>query len=157
MKTAILFLIINTMLWSGDQAILQADMARFVMTDTATLSGGYPDTKQDNLSQYVMTVTVTAYSPSVDETDSTPHTTASNRRVRDGICALSRDIEKEFDLKFGDMIYLYFKEGIEICEFQDRMNLRIRKTVDLFIWWKRAALRFGVIENVGMGFERRPK
>ena len=101
---------------------------------------------------YVMTVTVTAYSPSVDETDSTPYTTAPNKRVRDGICALSRDIEKRFDLKFGDMIYL---EGIGTCEFQDRLNKRIRKTVDLFFWWKLAAFKFGVVEGVRMGFKRR--
>ncbi len=129
MKTAILYLIINAILW-----------------------GGYPDNGNAKMSQYVMTVTVTAYSPSVDETDSTPYTTASNKRVRDGICALSQDIEKQFDLQWGDMIYL---EGIGTCEFQDRMNKRMRKTVDLFFWWKRAAKRFGVIEGVRMGFEKR--
>ncbi len=129
MKAAILYLIINAVLW-----------------------GGYPDNGNTKMSGYVMTVTVTAYSPSVDETDSTPYITASNTRVRDGICALSRDIEKELDLRFGDMIYL---EGIGTCEFQDRMHKRMRRTVDLFIWWKRAAKRFGVIEGVRMGFERK--
>jgi len=118
MKIAILYLIINAVLWGGDQAILQANIAR-----------------------YVMTVTVTAYSPSVDETDSTPYITASNRRVRDGICAISRDIEKELDLKWGDMIYL---EGIGTCEFQDRMHRRKRKQVDLFMWNKSDAVRFGI-------------
>ena len=101
---------------------------------------------------YIMAVTVTAYSPSVDETDSTPYITASNQRVRDGICALSRDIEKQFKLKFGDLIHL---EGIGTCEFQDRMHKRKRRQVDLFMWWKRAALRFGVIERVRMRVERK--
>ncbi len=118
MKTTILYLIINAILWGGDRAILQANIAR-----------------------YVMTVTVTAYSPSVDETDSTPYITASNKRVRDGICAISRDIEKELDLQFGDTIYL---EGIGTCEFQDRMHRRKRKQVDLFMWNKSDAVRFGI-------------
>ena len=88
-----------------------------------------------------ITVTVTAYNASSLQTDSTPMITASNIRVRSGICAVSRDIERRFKLKFGDIIHL---ENIGSCEFQDRMHRRKRKQVDLFMWEYKDAIEFGV-------------
>ncbi|KKM04555.1 hypothetical protein LCGC14_1762960, partial [marine sediment metagenome] len=35
-------------------------------------------------------------------------------------------------------------EGIGTCEFQDRMHRRKRKQVDLFMWNKSDAVRFGI-------------
>jgi len=85
-------------------------------------------------------VTVTAYNALSSQTDSTPFITASNTRVRSGICAVSRDIERTLGLKFGDFLHL---EGIGTCEFQDRMHRRKRKQVDLFMWDRASALEFG--------------
>jgi len=83
---------------------------------------------------------VTAYTASVEETDDTPFITASNQQVRVGICALSRDIEKDFGLKFGDEIII---EGLGKFEFQDRMNKRLKKHVDIFMSSKFEAFKFG--------------
>ncbi len=85
-------------------------------------------------------VTVTAYTPSLEETDSTPFITASNKRVRSGIIALSRDLERDLEVKFGALIKL---DGIGVYEFQDRMNRRIVRGVDIFMWKKTDALNFG--------------
>ena len=68
------------------------------------------------------------YNADEEQTDSTPTITASGERVREGICALSRDIEQEFGLEFGDKIFI---NGYGEFEFQDRMNKRIKKGVDL--------------------------
>lgn len=96
-------------------------------------------------------VTVSAYNPLPNQTDSTPLITASNKRVQEGFCAMSRDLEKRFKLKFGDPIHLV---GIGTCEFQDRMNRRKKLQVDLFMWKKKDAIKFG-IKKAWMRVERR--
>jgi 3D (Asp-Asp-Asp) domain-containing protein len=89
-------------------------------------------------------VKVTAYSPTIDQCDDTPFITASNQRVRDGIVALSRDLEKEFKFKFGDLVTL---DGIGVFEFQDRMHPRWERKVDVFMWKRQDALEFGVVDT----------
>lgn len=86
-------------------------------------------------------VSVTAYTATPSQCDSTPHITASNIRVRLGIVALSRDLERQFDLKFGDKLVL---EGLGVFEFQDRMHSRWRNKVDIFMFDYQKALHFGV-------------
>ena len=53
---------------------------------------------------------------------------------------LSRDIEKKFKLKFGDYVYI---ENFGLFEFQDRMNKRKIKSVDVFMWNIKKAVKFG--------------
>jgi 3D (Asp-Asp-Asp) domain-containing protein len=89
-------------------------------------------------------VQVTAYTPTKDQCDDTPFITASNQRVRDGIIALSRDLEEDFGLEFGDTVVL---EEIGVFEFQDRMHPRWERKVDIFMWERREALEFGVQET----------
>jgi len=86
-------------------------------------------------------VTLTAYSARVRETDSTPNITASNKRVKEGHVALSRDLERKFGLRFGDKINIH---KIGIFEFQDRMHRRKKKQVDIFMKSTKMALKFGV-------------
>ncbi len=90
--------------------------------------------------------TVTFYTPSSDETDSTPHITASGARVRSGICAISRDLE-EFGFTFGRSIYV---EGLGSFEIQDRMHRRWKNRIDILVMSKRQARRLGKIENVNV-------
>jgi hypothetical protein len=52
-------------------------------------------------------VKVTAYNPVRSQTDGSPFITASNKRVRDGMIALSRDLERDLGFRFGDTVYLY--------------------------------------------------
>ena len=84
----------------------------------------------------IIEVTITAYTPSYKECDSDPHITSSNRRVKIGYVALSRDLEYKMKLGFGDIILIPF-------EFQDRMNKRHKNRIDLFLWSKESAIKFG--------------
>jgi len=84
----------------------------------------------------IIEVTVTAYTPSYKECDSDPHITSSNRRVRFGFVALSRDLEERLNCEFGDMILIPF-------EFQDRMNKKCINRIDIFMWSKESAKKFG--------------
>ena len=87
-----------------------------------------------------ISVTITAYTSTKDQCDDTPFITASNIRVRKGIIALSRDIEKDFGLKFGDKVEI---KGLGIFEFQDRMNKRWTRKVDIFMLCREKAIKFG--------------
>jgi len=85
-------------------------------------------------------VVVTAYNPVVAQTDSTPTITASNKRVRPGIVALSRDLEKEFGFKFGDTVVI---EDHGSFVFEDRMNKRWTRRVDILMFSWEDARKFG--------------
>lgn len=84
-------------------------------------------------------VTVTAYSPRVQETDSTPYRTASNRPVRQGIVAVSRDL---FDMGwvFGRKVYL---KGLGLFTIDDLMASDKRNQIDIFMDDTAEALDFG--------------
>ena len=85
-------------------------------------------------------VSVSAYNALPSQTDDTPFIMASNRRVFHGACALSRDIERDYGLKFGDEIHLK-DHGTYI--FADRMNKRWTRKVDIFMWSYSKAISFG--------------
>jgi 3D (Asp-Asp-Asp) domain-containing protein len=85
-------------------------------------------------------VVITAYNPVVTQTDSTPTITASNKRVRPGIVALSRDLEEEFGFKFGDTVVI---EDHGFFVFEDRMNKRWTRRVDILMISREAARKFG--------------
>lgn len=86
-------------------------------------------------------VKVTAYNPVQSQTDSSPLITASNKRVRAGMVALSRDLEVEFGFRFGDTVYL---DGLGKFVFEDRMHRRKRRHVDILMFNPVQARRFGV-------------
>jgi len=92
-----------------------------------------------------ITVRVSAYTPSSDETDSTPTITAVNTEVEEGTVAVSRDLLGF--LNFGDSVYL---EGIGVFKVTDVMNRRYKRAVDVLMLTKKQALKFGVKENVRM-------
>jgi 3D (Asp-Asp-Asp) domain-containing protein len=78
-------------------------------------------------------VTVTAYSHAGQ--------TASGRRVRPGIVALSRDVERALGVTFGARVVL---EGVGTFVFDDRVAARHRRRVDIFVASPQAARQFGV-------------
>jgi 3D (Asp-Asp-Asp) domain-containing protein len=87
-------------------------------------------------------VTVTAYHPGVyDPATGKKGVTASGLRVKEGIVAVSRDLERSLNLDFGDRVLLH---GLGVFEFQDRMANRCHKKVDIFMDCKKKAVRFGV-------------
>ena len=87
-------------------------------------------------------ITVTAYSARAMETDSTPHLTATNKPVRAGIVAVSRDL---FDAGwvFGKQVYV---KNHGVFTIDDLMHSRKRNQIDIFMHSTQAAERFGVQE-----------
>jgi 3D (Asp-Asp-Asp) domain-containing protein len=96
---------------------------------------------QPTLSVTMSIVTVTAYHPGVYCRGSRQGITASGHRVKEGIVAVSRDVERNLNLGFGDRLLLH---GLGVFEFQDRMASRCHKKVDIFMDCKSKAIRFGV-------------
>jgi 3D (Asp-Asp-Asp) domain-containing protein len=97
--------------------------------------------------QFAVPVHITAYNPVPGQTDDTPFITASADYVRDGIVALSRDLERTLELEFGDIVVLETRDGefLGEFEFQDRMNKRWRNKVDIFMWKVKDARKFGKV------------
>ena len=86
----------------------------------------------------VVVAQVTAYTSSVDETDSTPFETASGARTRDGILACPPKYE------FGTVIEIKGKNYV--CE--DRMNRRYhnQERFDIWVETKDVAYEWGLQE-----------
>jgi 3D (Asp-Asp-Asp) domain-containing protein len=88
-------------------------------------------------------VSVTAYSYSGG---AYPYNiTASGRRVKEGMLALSRDVERDLGLSFGDRVLL---NGLGVFEFQDRMASRWTQKADVFMHSDHKARSFGVKRHI---------
>ena len=85
-------------------------------------------------------LTVTAYTPSTDECDMDPNITASMQKVRPGTVAVSRDLFNQ-GWVFGKKIYI---EGYGIFEITDLMNKRWIERIDIVMFSKKEAKKFGV-------------
>lgn len=88
---------------------------------------------------WVKEVTVTAYSPTVEECDADPFITASMARVRPGIVAVSRDLFEE-GWVFGKKVYV---KGHGIFEIADLMSKRYSQRMDIFFPDTNQARQFG--------------
>jgi 3D (Asp-Asp-Asp) domain-containing protein len=86
----------------------------------------------------------TAYTSAVEECDETPHLTATNRLVRKGIVALSRDLLREFTpgapFSFGDHVEI---AGVGRFVVEDTMNPRYTGRVDIWCSTREEALAWG--------------
>jgi 3D (Asp-Asp-Asp) domain-containing protein len=82
-------------------------------------------------------VTVTAY----HHCPGSKGITSSGRRVQVGMIALSRDLERNLNMDFGDRVLLH---GMGVFEFQDRMAPRWTKKADIYLDNQGKAYRFGV-------------
>ena len=82
-------------------------------------------------------LTVTAYTASEDETDSTPNTTAIMEEPKSGrTVAVSQDLKRFL----GAKVYI---EGIGIRVVNDLMNERYRRSIDVFVGAKEQATEIG--------------
>lgn len=86
-----------------------------------------------------LTVTLTAYSSTPDQTDDTPFTTASNTQVRDGIVAANF-------LPFGTKIMIPELFGDKVFVVEDRMHRRFSDRVDVWFEHRETAVKFGIQE-----------
>ena len=90
----------------------------------------------------VIEIEVTGYSPSPHITDSTPFQMASGRIAKPGeleqlkFVALSRDLLKEYNVKWGDTIWISF-------EVQDKMGKKAEQGADVFFRSLNLARKFG--------------
>jgi len=82
-------------------------------------------------------VTVTAYSSTVDQCDSSPFITASGTHVRDGVIATNL-------LAFGTKVKFPSIYGDKIFVVEDRMNARYTNRADIWFATREEAKRFGV-------------
>lgn len=99
-----------------------------------------------------LTVTMTAYSSEVIQTDSTPFTTSTGETVRPGIVAVSRDLLGTA-LPYGTKLRVAeIKDDPRACgawdpgiilEVQDTMHRRKRNQVDLWVPSRQEALQWG--------------
>jgi len=88
-------------------------------------------------------VSVTAYSYSGGQY---PYNiTASGQRVQEGMIAVSRDVERDLALSFGDRVLLH---GLGVFEFQDRMASRWTLKADVFMHSDQKARCFGVRRQI---------
>ena len=98
---------------------------------------------QPTLGLKMSIVSVTAYSYNGG---SDPHgITASGKQVKEGMVAVSRDVERNLNLDFGDRVLLH---GLGVFEFQDRMASRWRLKADVFMHSNQKARRFGVKRHI---------
>ena len=82
-------------------------------------------------------VTVTAY----HHCPGSKGITSSGRRVKVAMIALSRDLERNLNMDFGDRVLLH---GMGVFEFQDRMASRWTKKADIYLSNQGKAINFGV-------------
>lgn len=82
-------------------------------------------------------VTITAYSSTIDQTDSTPFTTALGTQVRDGIIACNF-------LKFGTQVRIPSLFGDKIFVVEDRMAIKNSHKIDIWFETREDAKQFGV-------------
>ncbi len=82
-------------------------------------------------------VTVTAYSSTVDQCDSSPFITASGTHVRDGVIATNL-------LAFGTKVKFPSLYGDKVFVVEDRMNQRYSNRADIWFATREEAKKFGV-------------
>lgn len=97
-------------------------------------------------------VTATIYHAVPEQTDDTPHITASGYKINmkdplsDRIIAVSWDLENVYGFRMGDMVHV---QGTGILDgiwfVRDRMNKRFRKRIDFLV---PQAMKGGKWENV---------
>ena len=110
---------------------------RFTKKDSVNKKNGKP-------SRMTRVVRATAYNATEVQTDSTPLICAWGDRIRPGIIAVSRDLEK-LGLTRGRTVYV---EGYGKRIVLDRMHARKRNQIDLYMDTYEEAINFGVQELV---------
>ena len=96
--------------------------------------------KNPPLDNQSLTVTLTAYSSTPDQTDDTPFITASGALVEDGVVAANF-------LPFGTRIKIPALFGDKIFIVKDRMHQRFSNRLDIWFPDRKTALKFGIQET----------
>ncbi len=105
-------------------------------------------------------VIITAYTPSVWETDSTPFITASGKRISKSYVAVSRDLLTKFP--YGTKVKIIIPDknlpgcgskevigkNLIVRQVEDTMNKRYRKRADIVFFSRKEAIKFGKCKGV---------
>lgn len=91
-------------------------------------------------------VTITAYTPSINECDNDPQHTAIMTKPRPGTIAVSRDL-LEAGWTFGKRVWIK-NHGVFVIN--DLMNKRYKKRIDIVMFDKNQAIQFGKRESVAV-------
>lgn len=75
-------------------------------------------------------IKATYYTNTIEETDNYPDIGASGRLIYEGAIALSRDLIKKYNLKWGDIIWVEKMNKYYILE--DTMNEKHHNAIDIF-------------------------
>jgi len=118
-----------------DQAAIQE-----VQPEQKARGPGEPEPGDDT--RFARVVLATAFNAVASQTDDTPEICAWGDRVRSGIIAVSRDLEK-LGLTRGRKVHV---EGFGILVVMDRLHDRKSNQIDIFMDSHRKAVRFGVQE-----------
>lgn len=118
-----------------------------IHVEYSTHGGGYA-------MQTIENVRVTAYNNLPEQTNEQPNIGASNRKVYEGSIALSRDLLKTYNIRYGDKVCLLKTDKCYIVE--DTMNKRYDDTqskgsgrrADIFMYSKREALKVNFKTNM---------
>lgn len=110
-----------------------ANVIRSYTMDTVYVTAKLPSLWIDN---------ITAYSPSIDECDSTPYITATNDSVRIGCVAA----DPRF-LPMGSLIIIPGYNNDKVCEVMDTGKKIKKRKLDVFFWTKEEAKEFGLKRN----------
>lgn len=97
----------------------------------------YDLSKAEYSERVIRDVAVTSYNNDINQTDDTPNVTASNRPVREGMVAVSRDFLSY--VKYGDLIYVDCFDRWFIVD--DTMNKRFTKRIDIFLFDRKESLK----------------
>ena len=101
--------------------------------------------EQEKFSIYKTVCKITGYNPTIEQCDDTPNITASNKAVRLGMVAVSRDLEEHYKLSFGDYVYI---KDLGLFEFQDRLHKRIKNQIDILCWNRKTAYKLTNSEQI---------
>ncbi len=93
----------------------------------------------ESLPPKIMSVILTAYSSTPDQTDDTPFITASNTRTRDGVIAANF-------LAFGTKVKIPAVFGDKVFTVEDRMAKKHNDKIDIWFPERYLAKNFGVQE-----------
>lgn len=117
-------------------AVLTPDVS--VETPTRTLTTLPAPTDKPVIVKKSMTLRASAYSSTVDQCDSDPFTTASGKKVADGIIAMN-------GVPFGTKVRIPSHFGNKVFVVQDRMNAKWgTQRLDIWMPTRHAAIQWGV-------------
>jgi 3D (Asp-Asp-Asp) domain-containing protein len=134
------FILVNPRPASAVGLIADPSLASSIINSSNSVSDSVEQNSLQPAAQaeerYTTVRTVTAYTSTVDQCDSTPFITANGTRVHDGIVAANW-------LKFGTHVRIPEMFGDKVFIVTDRMNPRFADRMDIWMDDYSAAVKFG--------------